>query len=248
MGAPLQRNKWYKHQLLMKYPSLRRFLPKSHKLSVKSLRSMLGRYNEVILKPVVGSGGIGIIKVSKLRDKKYNVHTLNATKTVTGKQLIPVLRKLKGKRPFLIQNCIPLAKVNDSLVDFRYIVQRKNGDRNWVITGKHGKIGKQGSIVTNLQQGANVSTVKEALQQSNIKDVKKTMSDLEYLSLTASKGFTREFKSQNIWGYDLGVDAKGRVWMIEANCTPLVGGFRYLKNKKMYKRIRKYQAYNRKHK
>lgn len=246
MTIQLRKNKWYKHQLLTKCPPLVKFLPMSYEYSSKNLWKMLDLYNEVILKPIVGSGGNGIIKLSKTNDKKYIVHILRSKRTIAGKDaLIGLIEQLKGNRPFLIQYCIPLAKVKGKLLDFRYIVQRKKGERKWVITGKHGKIGKKGYFVTNLQQGADVSTVKKALLQSKIKNYEKTMSDLNYLSLKASKCLTRKFKSQTIWGYDLGVDVNGRVWMIEANCSPLVGGFRYLKNLKMYRTIRRYQALNR---
>lgn len=247
MTIQLRWNKWYKHQLLLKCPTLAKFLPKSYKYSTKNLWKMLDLYDEAILKPIIGSGGNGIIKVSIRNDGKYKVHTLGSKRTIAGKNsLIDLIMKLKGKRTFLIQYCIPLAKVKGKLVDFRYIVQRKKGARDWIITGKHGKIGKKGSIATNLQQGAEVSTVKKALLQSKIKNVGKTMSDLDYLSLKASKCFSRKFKSQTIWGYDLGVDVDGRAWIIEANCTPLVGGFRYLKNLNMYRTIRRYQALNKK--
>ncbi|MDQ0061704.1 YheC/YheD family protein [Paenibacillus harenae] len=246
MASELRRNKWYKHQLLMNSPALARFLPKSYRYSPANLSKMLNLYPEIILKPVVGSGGVGIIKVSKGNEGVYHVHTLGFKQKVTGRDsLVPLINRLTGKRSFLIQYCIPLAKVGGKLIDFRYIVQRSKGDSKWIITGKHAKIGKEGYVVTNLQQGANVETVRRALQQANIKNIGKTMADLDYLSLQASKVFSRTFGSQTIWGYDLAVDVNGKVWMIEANCTPLVGGFRYLQNQSMYRTIRRYQAMNR---
>lgn len=230
----------------MKSPALVRFLPKSYRYSPANLLKMLNQYPEIIVKPVVGSGGVGIIKVSTGSDGSYSVHTLRRQeKTAGGDALVALINKLTGRRSFLIQYCIPLAHVQGKLIDFRYIVQRNKGESKWIITGKHAKIGKEGYVVTNLQQGANVETVRRALQKANIKNIEKTMADLDYLSLKASKVFSRTFGSQTIWGYDLAVDVNGKVWMIEANCTPLVGGFRYLKDQSMYRTIRRYQAMNR---
>lgn len=230
----------------MNSPALVRFLPKSHRYSPSNLSKMLNLYPEIILKPVVGSGGVGIIKVSTASAGVYHVHTMGHYEKVVGQDALKALiNKLKGKRTLIIQYCIPLAKVEGKLIDFRYIVQRNKGESKWIITGKHAKIGKEGSVVTNLQQGANVETVRRALRQANVKNIGKTMADLDYLSLKASKVFSRTFGSQTIWGYDLAVDVKGKVWMIEANSTPLVGGFRYLKDPSMYRTIRRYQAMNR---
>ncbi|WP_337100609.1 YheC/YheD family protein [Paenibacillus sp. YIM B09110] len=247
IASELRRNKWYKHQLLMNSPALVRFLPKSYRYSSENLWKLLNLYPDIILKPVVGSGGVGIIKVSTVRDGVYHVQTSGVNEKAAGRDaLIALITRLKGKRTLIIQYCIQLASVDGKLIDFRYIVQREKGESKWIITGKHAKIGKKGSVVTNLQQGANVETVRRALQQAHIKNIGKTMADLDYLSLKASKVFSRTFKAQTIWGYDLAVDVNGRVWMIEANCTPMVGGFRYLKDRSMYRTIRRYQAMNRK--
>lgn len=246
MASELRRNKWYKHQLLLKSPTLAKFLPESYPYSAHNLSKMLNIYHELILKPVVGSGGLGIMKVTKLHGDQYNVLSQKANETVTGiDALVHTVNRLKRRRSLIIQYCIPLARVGGKLIDFRYIVQRIKGNNKWVITGKHAKIGQEGYVVTNLQQGANVETVRGALVQANIKTIEKTMSDLDYLSLEASKSLTRVFKAQNIWGFDLGVDVNGRVWMIEANVTPLVRGFLRLKDHSMYRTIRKYQALNR---
>ncbi|WP_167578705.1 YheC/YheD family protein [Jeotgalibacillus proteolyticus] len=216
-------NKWYKHQLLLESKHLKRFLPETHLYTIEKFWEMMDQYNEVILKPSVGNGGKGIIKVSKTDGDKVEVNLQKSKKQIMFINDIEQLlgEKLEGQQ-YLLQYCIPLAKVNGNVIDFRYITQRNKGDTKWDITGKYGKIAKDGYITTNILNDGNLVTVEEALSRSNIKnfDLEQTMDALDHLSLALSTCYANSFKNQNIWGFDLAVDEFGGIWIIEANATP----------------------------
>jgi D-alanine-D-alanine ligase-like ATP-grasp enzyme len=178
----------------------------------------------------------------------FEVHNGPNKKGIKGKKNLEqyLQKQKKGKRSYIVQYCIPLARVNKKPIDFRYIVQRKGKKSEWVITGKYGKIARTGLITTNLKKGARVVTVKKALQKSNVKysNLNKLTTDMDWLTLNAVNCLTSSFPNRTIWGFDLAVDENGKVWIIEANSLPGVRGFRFLSDLSMYRTIKKYKAYN----
>lgn len=248
-------NKWHKYQLLIECQELAKFLPKTYKYTKDNFWEIMNQYREVIIKPVIGHGGNGVVKISDINGEKYEIHIENKKIIIEGKSVLNQYlqeRQKEGNHPSLVQNCIPLAKVAGNLMEFRFVVQRKQGEKEWVITGKYGKVAQRGYIIVNRQKGADIITAEEALLNSNIKnlDLGRTMADLSNLSLEASKCLSLQFKDSTMWGYDLGVDEFGHVWMIEANGGPNIGldGFRNLEDLSMYETIKRYQSYNNKKK
>lgn len=242
-------NKWYKHQLLMDCNEVKRFLPETHQFTIETLRNMISRNKDIIVKPVFGRGGKGVLKVSKIDDGLYKVFLEKSNNiTVDNVGLEGLLQKKMKGNPFLVQSYIPLAKVNGNIIDFRYVTQRKQGEKEWVITGKYGKIAQSGFVTTNLLNEGTIVSVEDALLNSNINnlDLEKVLADLETLTLAASKCYANRFKNQHIWGYDPAVDEAGRVWLIEANAVPMVEAFDHKDFLDMYNTIEWYIAYNKK--
>ncbi|WNS75841.1 YheC/YheD family protein [Bacillus sp. DTU_2020_1000418_1_SI_GHA_SEK_038] len=240
-------NKWYKHQLLMECNEVKRFLPETHLYTIDTFWNMMNRNEDIILKPVFGNGGKGIIKVSKIDHQLYKVYLQKSKNVIVRRNELESLfqERMKGKQ-FLVQTYIPLAKVNGNIIDFRYVAQRKKGEQEWVITGKYGKIAESGYFTTNILNGGTMVSVEEALRHSNINklDLEKILADLEILSLAASKCYSRKFKNQHIWGYDPAVDEMGQVWLIEANAAPMVDAFEHKDFLDMHNTVQWYIAYN----
>lgn len=250
MKSRSKMNKWDKHVALMDCKEFEKYLPETHRYTVEKFWDMMKRFGETILKPSVGNGGRGIIKVSKLEDNQFEVHfKKNNIQVLTKTELEKFLRESLGKDSrYLVQYCISLAKVNGKLIDFRYIVQRKYDDIEWNITAKYGKIAADGYVVTNFLNKGKIVSVEEALLHSNILnlDIKKTMDELNHLALSASDCYTGKFKNQTIWGFDLAVDKKGRIWLIEANAAPMLRTLFKSKYKPKDNMIEWYLEYNKK--
>ncbi len=208
---------------------------------------MLNKHQDVVIKPIIGSFGKNVIRISLIKSGVYKVHEDANSKIIKGRKKLELFLKEKtGKTPFLVQYCIQLATVNDMSLDFRYIVQRRGTETDWEITGKHGKVAKSGFFITNLNKGASVVAVEEALKlchNDNV-DINQVMNKLEWLSLNCAKCLTSYFPRHTIWGLDLAVDRNGKVWIIEVNANPKVEGFSFLNDLSMYQTIKKYQAYN----
>ncbi|MBT2686838.1 YheC/YheD family protein [Bacillus sp. ISL-47] len=239
-------DKWFKHQLLMEDPSVRNYNPETVTFTKENLYLMLEHHQELIIKPIFGSAATAIRKVTKLDEGEYKVHFEKNTVIIKGLKWLYKYLARRKRGHSIIQACIPLAEVNGRPIDFRYIVQRKKDTADWILTGKHAKIAGSGYFVTNLSKEGSVLSVEEALEKSNIKDVniQKVMEELDHVSMVATECLARHFEDHLLWGYDLAADKSGRVWIIEANSTPLMGGFKYLKDLSMYETINSIREFN----
>ncbi len=116
---------------LKKDASVSRYLPESHLLrNYTTLKSMSSRYDNVFLKPVRGSLGKGIIRVSRAEGSGYQA--LFATTAGSRRQQFPSLLKLyatistkmKTVR-YQIQQGLQLIEIQKRPVDFRALVRKK---------------------------------------------------------------------------------------------------------------------------
>lgn len=61
-------SKWLKYKVLLSNPEIEPLLPDTEKYSSQALAEFLGKYPVLYLKPSIGGGGKGILKIEKLED------------------------------------------------------------------------------------------------------------------------------------------------------------------------------------
>lgn len=207
--------------------SVRRHLPESHLFTnYEQLNKMSKRYGSVFLKPVTGSLGKGIIRVSSSGTQVLCQHnSLTGTtskKYASLKKAFPTIRsKVKGKR-YLIQQGLKLITVQKRPVDFRALVQR-NLTANWTITSIVGRIAGNQSFVSNIARGGTVCSARSALAQSNLPS---HLQNSAYVKLKSAALLIAQSVESGIpyhfaeLGIDLAVDQSGKVWLLEVNSKP----------------------------
>ncbi|KIL40196.1 hypothetical protein SD70_15385 [Gordoniibacillus kamchatkensis] len=243
MGVPLRRDKYRKYKILKNSGLLSQHVPQTGKLSKSSFYSYLGKYGDIILKPLEGGRGFGVIRVSApSKDRSaYELHHENEKKSIKGKdKLYSKVQKIAGSRSYMVQRRIPLATINGRMFDLRVIVQRLSKSKPWKVTGKAVKVAGEGYIVTNIERSkGTVLQLKGALRKSSLNDksVSSLVSNVEKVALSAASRLCKYLTKQRIFGFDMGLDENGKVWIIEANANPMLTHFKQLKNQTMYKRI-----------
>lgn len=205
-----------------------RYLPESHLFrNFLTLKTMCAKHHTVFLKPIKGSLGKGIIRISRLEGGSYQ--TLSVLVGGTKRQIYPSLTKLfsslSGKMKatrYQIQQGLTLIEVDRRPVDFRALVQ-KNRAGKWNVTSIVARTAGGQHFVSNLARGGTLSTVKEAVARSTLPaDVKsKIGARLKKAALDIAESVDTRIPAHfGELGIDLAVDASGRIWLLEVNSKP----------------------------
>ncbi|WP_309121808.1 YheC/YheD family protein [Paenibacillus sp.] len=242
------KSKWNKYRIVRSVSSLRSHIPKSKPYSKVNLKRLLARYGRVIVKPVHGSGGKGVMRVRGSSSGRIEIRYKRKKKTYSSRSAANryIRRKSKGKG-LLVQRYIRLARVQGRPFDLRVMVQRKKtSSSRWKITGRLAKVAGKGYIITNVRRShGKVTKVTSALRRSNLKGNtaarrRRILKEVDRISLVSAKVLSRHYRYIHTVGMDIGIDRDGKVWLIEANFTPSLSLFRKL-SEKAYRKIVNYR-------
>lgn len=245
VGISLRQNKYEKYNFLKRYRKLRSHLPDTSIMSNEKLVEYLEKYGDIVLKPMGGKRGSGVIRVTEVNWECYELHHEKDKANVVGHEsLYEAVNRNIGKRLYIVQQRIPLVTVRGRPFDIRVIVQRKRKSRVWRVTGKVIKVAGKGYIVTNIERSkGTVLPFRTAILRSSVKGVSPgtLKSRINSVALKAASRLVKLFAKQRIFGFDIGITGDGRVWIIEANLSPMLSHFRKLKDRRMYRRILRYK-------
>lgn len=222
-------SKWFIHRLLMKDESIRPHLPETHLATVPRIRSMMRRYNELIIKPANGSIGRGIMKLKKRGERWRLVYrSLQRPRRWRGlpasKRLPSVLRHAIRRKTYLVQQCIPLATYLNRPFDLRVSVQR-NRTGAWQVTGIIGKVAPAKLFLTNVAQGGSVYTLDHLLYANASLDPHLHPHDVcrnvETFALRVAEHLGKHLVNLADIGLDIGITPQGFPMFIECNCRDL---------------------------
>ena len=143
-------DKWTKYKFLATSSKIKKALPLTEKMNKNSFWFMLKKFNNVIVKPSTGSGGRGVLQISSFKKWKYRVSFGSSNHILRGKKATYqyIHHKTKGTS-HIIQQWIPLAKIDQRPFDIRAMVQRTMKS-NWKLTGTLAKVAGAGYFITNV--------------------------------------------------------------------------------------------------
>ncbi|MCS7463630.1 YheC/YheD family protein [Paenibacillus doosanensis] len=219
-------NKTEVFDALNKENGLHTYLPESHLLqNFQMLKTMCAKYPVVFLKPITGSLGKGIIRITRQADQTYVCHFTNLSSTrkqsfaKLSQLFAAISRKIKQRR-YQIQQGLSLIAVGGRPVDFRALVQRNEAGQ-WGITSIVARIAGNHHFVSNLARGGSLSSVKEALARSSSTAASGGAIKLRRAALAIAKGVEAQIPAHFAeLGIDLALDTQGRVWLLEVNSKP----------------------------
>ncbi|GLI10861.1 hypothetical protein YDYSG_68970 [Paenibacillus tyrfis] len=241
------KDKWLKYWFLKKYKRLDPYVPETRMMSRYALWKLVSKYQHVILKPVRGSRGQGVIQVSSLGGNTYALHFENIKIKLQGKEsTYKYIQRRIGNTRYMIQRRIARPTIAGCPFDMRVIIQRKEYSSKWKVTAKIAKVAGRGYIVSNNERSkGRLLPVKAAIQKSTIKHLSspRLQWKMNRVSVRAARRLSVLFPRHRIYGLDVGFDLKGHPWIIEANLFPSMSHFLKMKDRTMYRRIRAYKKF-----
>lgn len=221
-------NKTEVFKALQPVAELKEYLPESHAFkNFAMLKTMCHKYGTVFLKPVVGSLGKGIVKISKQPDAGYVCYftSMSGMRKQSYPTLTQLFHQISGKikqQRYQIQQGLHLIEVSGRPVDFRALVQR-NAAGEWTITSIVARIAANNTFVSNLARGGTLNSVQGAVSKSNAAPDKRAGANIKLrkAALQIAKGIETQIPAHFAeLGIDLAFDVNGRVWLIEVNSKP----------------------------
>lgn len=220
--------KWEAYRIFKKNPELVPYLPETRLInSFRQVDLMAKKYRAVYLKPVNGTQGKNIIKVSKNKKSSgycYQYHSNGSLCKGNASDLLQLqkqLRPVMAGRSYLVQKEISLLRYEGGIVDIRVMVQKDHNGR-WDVTGMACRVGKQGAITSNISSGGSGKKVETVLKKSfsGSKQINHIMETIIFVCINAAQSIEDYLGNCGEMGVDIGVDRFGKVWFIEANLRP----------------------------
>ena len=224
------KDKWSKHKVMVESSSLKPYFPDTTIYNSTSLSRYINKYAVVFLKPKAGTGGIGIIKITK-KGARYKIQKgLKIKKTSKFATLSSIVKQMTHNQKYLIQKGIHLARIKGRPVDFR-VLSYKPANK-WIVYGVMGKVAAPGKIVTNYHRGGKPITLSKALTNSlgmTTREHRRIENKLASICRRVGNVLSHRTNIREL-GVDIAIDRKRKIWIIEANTKPRFNLFRYHPN------------------
>lgn len=213
-------SKWLKTKALLGHPSIAAHIPPTDLYTPSHLFRMIEQYGTVVLKPIRGGGGNGLIRISRRRGKGF-AFDYQARRSHCGgsAELLRAVNSVRHGRPYLIQKGIDLAEVHGRPIDYR-VKYVHFGDR-WHIRAMVGRVARRGLFVTNLCRGGKLLPAAHGLRASlSSESVAVKKKEMRELTKLCTSVLERKFPGIRQLGYDYGIDRGGHIWILEVNTRP----------------------------
>jgi glutathione synthase/RimK-type ligase-like ATP-grasp enzyme len=237
------KSKLAKTRILMNNRNIAKYIPDTRKLTDTSLSSMLLAHRMVYVKPDLGMGGVGVIRVEQIAPSVYKLqHGTRIKHYPSLRQLYESVTRIQGTRKYLVQQGIPLLRHNGAPFDIRVMVQ-KNPAGIWEATGIIGRVAHPSRIVTNYHSGGTPIGYHSLMKQYlNREDRMRLLDQLRKLGLEVARYLEKRYPGIKEVGLDVGLDSGYSPWLIEVNTLPNPFIFKKLKDQSIYRKIARYAA------
>lgn len=217
-------DKWKVYSIIQKNNHLNSYLPDTELISTPmQILNRLRNDSSCLLKPVVGSRGIGIVAIHQIqKDITITYHSGPDKKTKSFEHVerfIDWCDRLLKQQSYLLQPLLPLVDREGYPFDIRILLQ-KDADGNWSLVEKGVRKGYQGSFLSNLTTGGEPVTYKQWSEQLTprqrflLEDELSTI--ISHLPTLLEENFGRLFEL----GIDIGYAKDGSIWVLDVNSKP----------------------------
>lgn len=215
-------NKWTIQQHLLSSSTIEpHLLPTKPMKATAEAFSLAREHGTIMIKPINGKGGKGILKLSGSNDGWTLRRNGRATLTGTERTVRSALRRATSGGGYLLQKWIDIRNTEGRVFDIRALVQ-KNGFGEWEVSGTAVREGPPHSITSNICGGGRAYDTKEYLgrlfEPAKVDELMDRLNSLSrHIPLHLESDYGRRFTE---FGLDFAVDRSGTLWLLEANIKP----------------------------
>lgn len=226
MNRPIA-NKWGIYQLLKQQSNIAPHLPATAMLNrTDDIMPFIKQHTSVYTKPINGTGGRGVLRIERIKAGKYRIQGRNEQRKILKPRLCSIrtlksyLSRYVNKGNYMIQQGIDITLMKNRVHDYRVLVQ-KDSQGEWKLTGGAARIGKAGSVTSNLHGGGSAIAMESLLEKryGNIK-TEKIMQEVEEISISIAYVLEKRYKALCELALDLAIDPQGHIWLLETNPKP----------------------------
>lgn len=218
--------KWDTHLILSRNSSLHPYLPETRKWDGPDKALIfLNKHQKILIKPNGGSHGRGVAAILKIeggyqvhgRTRKNHLFRLSFDEESYLKQW---LTRFVGNTRYVMQPYLKLSTPDGSPYDLRMLIQ-KNERGDWKTTGMAIRTGKPHSLTSNLHGGGRAEkAIPFLLRHFHRDQVHDILKRIRWLAAVVPPHIERHHGRLLELGLDVGIDADGRVWLLEVNSKP----------------------------
>lgn len=217
----VSRDKWVVWKHLAVDPEIRLSLPATWPLTStvrRKFAELLRLYGKLVLKPRRGGVGIGVICVERVGRRRLQWTFPNGRCRITSKRGAQrILRRLQARRPYLVQEYIPLAEFQRRTFDIRVPVQR-GGDGEWKVMRFAVKQAGSHRFLTNLARGGRAHSWEQvAAALYSPPKIRRVEKEIAQLAVQIAVKLAEVQSHVADLGLDIGLDRTGKPWLIEVN-------------------------------
>ncbi|MFF2091984.1 YheC/YheD family protein [Paenibacillus sp. NPDC058174] len=192
----------------------------------------------LFLKPAAGMQGKGVLHIRR--------HPLTGQWLADGRtrRNLPIAKSFEdwsalalwgerfvGQTAYISQPYLALRDRNGHAFDVRALIQ-KDHMGHWALTGTAVRVGKSGSLTSNLHGGGSASDATAYLTDCFGKQkAQQLLNEIRRLSLHAAPKLEERFGRLAELGFDFGIEPNGRIWLLEVNSRPGRASLRLLGDK-----------------
>ncbi|MCM3655473.1 YheC/YheD family protein [Metabacillus litoralis] len=174
----------------------------------------------LVIKPISGSRGRGIVFVEKLPNDRFRVMNGRDVITLSMEDFISYIEVLIASSSYLVQRYIECKTKAGLPYDFRLHVQ-KNRLGEWENTLIYPRISGNNKLVSNVSSGGYRGELIPFLKEEFGNQYVNMQRYLEYFSLSFTKHFESLYENDfDELGIDIGIDENDKLWIYEVNWRP----------------------------